>query len=43
MYSVMFPFDSQGLMMQNGNNVSETPRKGNTFGCETYFHLTTSR
>ena len=35
---MMFPFFSQGVMMQNENNVSETPRKGKTFLCETYFH-----
>ena len=42
-YSTMFPFRSQGLMKQNTNNVSETPRKGSTFGCKTYFHPTISR
>ena len=42
-YSVMFPFASQGLMIQNENNVSETPKKGSTFGCETYFHAIISR
>ena len=39
----MFPFDNQGLMMQNGNNVSETPWKGSMFGCEKYFHPMISR
>jgi len=40
---MMFPFCKKGLMMQNENNVSEIPRKGRTFGCETYFHATISR
>ena len=43
MYSMIFPFGNQGLMMQNENNVSETPRKGNTFECEMYFHSMISR
>ena len=46
-YSRMFPFDIRGLIIQNGNfsgcNFSETPRKGTTFGCETYFNAMISR
>ena len=39
----MFPSDSQGLTMQNGNSVSDIPREGWTFGCEMYFQPMISR
>lgn len=42
-YSRMFPSDSQGLTMQNGNSVSDIPREGWTFGCEMYFQPMISR
>ena len=42
MYRTMLPFGNQGLIMQNGNS-SETPRRGSTFGCLTYFQTTISR
>jgi hypothetical protein len=35
-YQVMFPSGIHGLIMQNGNSVSETAMMGSTFGWEMY-------
>ena len=37
-YSRIFPFGSQGMMMENRDDPSKTPRSGITFGCSRCFH-----